>query len=126
MQVTVGTNSGVIAEKMECGDIVISAEGVSKVDNIDRSVKVEHALFAFAMRAGHTAEQIDKAMDELRVVCAGSNAHSLARKLVELENEGYVQVLDEKPSDVFKELQASFGVENIKEKAFREALRREG
>lgn len=125
MQVTVGTNSGVIAEKVECGDIVISAEGVSKVDNTNRSVKVEHAQFAFAMRAGHSPEQIAKAMDELRVVCGGNNAHSLARKLVELENDGFVQVLDEKPSDVYKELQASFGLGNIKEKAFREAMRRE-
>ena len=125
MQVTVTNNNGVIAEKMECGDVIISAEGVRKVGNADCSVNVEQRQFAFMMRSGHTQEEIDRAMDGLRVACAGQNAHAIARKLTELNGEGYIQIGDEKPSDVYKELEAVFGMPTIKEKAFREAWRLE-
>ena len=31
MQVTVNNNNGVIAEKMECGDVIISGEGYGRL-----------------------------------------------------------------------------------------------
>ena len=125
MQVTVTNNNGVIAEKMECGDVIISAEGVRKVGNADCSVNVEQRQFAFMMRSGHTQEEIDRAMDGLRVACAGQNAHAIARKLWELDGEGYIQIGDEKPSDVHSELCRVFGKLNVSKDALSEALRRE-
>ena len=67
MQVTVNNNNGVIAEKMECGDVIISAEGVRKVGNADCSVNVEQRQFGFMMRSGHTQEEIDRAMDDIEL-----------------------------------------------------------
>lgn len=125
MQVTVNNNNGVIAEKMECGDVIISGEGVRKVKNADCSVNVEQRQFAFMMRSGHTQEEIDRAMDGLRVACGGSNAHALARKLMELNDEGFIQIGDEKPSEVYRELCRAFGELNVSSKALSEALRRE-
>ena len=125
MQVTVTNNNGVIAEKMECGDVIISAEGVRKVGNADCSVNVEQRQFAFMMRSGHTQEEIDKAMDGLRVACAGKNAHAIARKLLELNKAQFIQISDEKPSDVYGELCRVFGELNVSKDALSEALRRE-
>ena len=125
MQVTVTNNNGVIAEKMECGDVIISAEGVRKVGNADCSVNVEQRQFAFMMRSGHTQEEIDKAMDGLRVACAGQNAHAIAPKLLELNKAQFIQISDEKPSDVYGELCRVFGELNVSKDALSEALRRE-
>lgn len=125
MQVTVTNNNGVIAEKMECGDVIISAEGVRKVGNADCSVNVEQRQFAFMMRSGHTQEEIDRAMDGLRVACAGQNAHVIARKLLELNKAQFIQISDEKPSDVYGELCRVFGELNVSKDALSEALRRE-
>ena len=125
MQVTVTNNNGVIAEKMECGDVIISAEGVRKVGNADCSVNVEQRQFAFMMRSGHTQEEIDKAMDGLRVACAGQNAHAIARKLLELNKAQFIQISDEKPSDVYGELCRVFGELKVSKDALSEALRRE-
>ena len=125
MQVTVTNNNGVIAEKMEGGDVIISAEGVRKVGNADCSVNVEQRQFAFMMRSGHTQEEIDRAMDGLRVACAGQNAHAIARKLLELNKAQFIQISDEKPSDVYGELCRVFGELNVSKDALSEALRRE-
>ena len=125
MQVTVTNNNGVIAEKMECGDVIISAEGVRKVGNADCSVNVEQRQFAFMMRSGHTQEEIDRAMDGLRVACGGQNAHAIARKLLELNKAQFIQISDEKPSDVYGELCRVFGDLNVSKDALSEALRRE-
>ena len=125
MQVTVTNNNGVIAEKMECGDVIISAEGVRKVGNADCSVNVEQRQFAFMMRSGHTQEEIDRAMDGLRVACTGQNAHAIARKLLELNKAQFIQISDEKPSDVYGELCRVFGELNVSKDALSEALRRE-
>lgn len=125
MQVTVTNNNGVITEKMECGDVIISAEGVRKVGNADCSVNVEQRQFAFIMRSGHTQEEIDRAMDGLRVACGGQNAHAIARKLLELNKAQFIQISDEKPSDVYGELCRVFGDLNVSKDALSEALRRE-
>ena len=125
MRVTVNNNNGVIAEKMECGDVIISGEGVRKDAKGDTTVNVDGRQFGFMMRSGHTQEEIDRAMEGLRVACGGSNAHALARKLMELNDEDFIQIGDEKPSEVYRELCRTFGELNVSSKALSEALRRE-
>lgn len=88
-------------------------------------LKEDSRSFAFMMHSGHSEEQIQAAMDGLRVVCKGKNAHAIARKLWELNKAGFILIDDEKPSNVYNELSAVFGVPNINEKAFREAFREE-
>ena len=74
MQVTVNNNNGVIAEKMECGDVIISGEGVRKDAKGDTTVNVDGRQFGFMMRSGHSEVEIARAMEGLRVACGGSNA----------------------------------------------------
>ena len=50
---------------------------------------------------------------------------ALARKLMELNDEGFIQIGDEKPSEVYRELCRAFGELNVSSKALSEALRRE-
>ena len=125
MQLTVTNNNGVIAEKMECGDVIFSAEGVRKEEQGDTTVNVDGRRFGFMMHSGHSEEQMQTAMEGLRMVCAGNNAHAIARKLLELNETGFIQISDEKPSDVYNELCRVFGELNVSTKALSEALRRE-
>ena len=94
-------------------------------DHKAEKLKEDSRSFAFMMHSRHSEEQIQTAMEGLRVVCKGKNAHAIARKLWELNKAGFIQIDDEKPSNVYNELSAVFGVPNINEKAFREAFREE-
>ena len=94
-------------------------------DHKDEKLKEDSRSFAFMMHSGHSEEQMQTAMEGLRVVCKGKNAHAIARKLWELNKAGFIQIDDEKPSNVYNELSAVFGIPNINEKAFREAFREE-
>ena len=110
---------------MECGDVIISGEGVRKDEKGDTTVNVDARRFGFMMHSGHSEEQMQTAMEGLRMVCAGNNAHAIARKLLELNETGFIQISDEKPSDVYNELCRVFGELNVSTKALSEALRRE-
>lgn len=65
MQVTVNNNNGVIAEKMECGDVIISGEGVRKDAKGDTTVNVDGRQLGFVVRSGNTLEEVDKAVDDI-------------------------------------------------------------
>ena len=123
MQLTVQVNNGMIAEHVECGDVIISGEGVRKEEKGDTTVSVDGRQFGFMMHSGHSEEEIARAMEGLYVACGGSNAHAIARKLLELNDAGFIQIDDEKPSDVYSELCRVFGELNVSSKAFSEALR---
>lgn len=94
-------------------------------DHKAEKLKEDSRSFAFMMHSGHSEEQMQTAMEGLRVVCKGQNAHAIARKLWELNKAGFILIDDEKPLNVYKELSAVFGIPNINEKAFREAFREE-
>lgn len=94
-------------------------------DHKAEKLKENSRSFAFMMHSGHSEEQMQTAMEGLRVVCKGQNAHAIARKLWELNKAGFILIDDEKPLNVYKELSAVFGIPNINEKAFREAFREE-
>ena len=94
-------------------------------DHKAEKLKEDSRSFAFMMHSGHSEEQMQTAMEGLRVVCKGNNAHAIARKLWELNKAGFILIDDEKPLNVYKELSAVFGIPNINEKAFREAFREE-
>ena len=49
MQLTVQVNNGMIAEHVECGDVIISGEGVRKDEQGDTTVNVDEDL-SMAMR----------------------------------------------------------------------------
>ena len=57
MQVTVNNNNGVIAEKMECGDVIISAEGVRKDAKGDTTEEIAMAMQAY-VEAGLLGEDL--------------------------------------------------------------------
>ncbi len=115
--------------RRELYDVYAAVLLLEKYENVTDSkegeMKKNDRQFGFMMRSGHSDEEIARAMEGLCVACGSSNAHTLARKLVELNNEGFIQISDEKPGDVYSELCAVFGVPNIKDKAFREAWRKE-
>ena len=67
MQVTVNNNNGVIAEKMECGDVIISGEGVRKDAKDDTTVNVDGRQLGFVVRSGNTLEEVDKAVDDIEL-----------------------------------------------------------
>ena len=67
MQVTVNNNNGVIAEKMECGDVIISGEGVRKDEKGDTTVNVDGRQLGFVVRSGNTLEEVDKAVDDIEL-----------------------------------------------------------
>ena len=67
MQVTVTNNNGVIAEKMECGDVIISGEGVRKDEKGDTTVNVDGRQLGFVVRSGNTLEEVDKAVDDIEL-----------------------------------------------------------
>ena len=94
-------------------------------DHKAEKLKEDSRSFAFMMHSGHSEEQMQTAMEGLRVVCKGKNARAIARKLWELNKAGFILIDDEKPLNVYKELSAVFGIPNINEKAFREAFREE-
>ena len=115
--------------RRELYDVYAAVLLLEKYENVTDSkegeMKKNDRQFGFMMRSGHSDEEIARAMEGLCVACGSSNAHTLARKLVELNNEGFIQISDEKPSDVYKELSRAFGKLNVSSKALSEALRRE-
>ena len=60
MQLTVQVNNGLIAEHVECGDVIISGEGVRKDEQGDTTVNVDGRRFGFMMHSGHSEEEITK------------------------------------------------------------------
>lgn len=60
MQLTVQVNNGMIAEHVECGDVIISGEGVRKDEKGDTTVNVDGRRVGFMMHSEHSEEEITK------------------------------------------------------------------
>ena len=60
MQLTVQVNNGMIAEHVECGDVIISGEGVRKDEQGDTTVNVDGRRVGFTMNSEHSEEEITK------------------------------------------------------------------
>ena len=60
MQLTVQVNNGMIAEHVECGDVIISGEGVRKDEQGDTTVNVDGRRVGFMMHSEHSEEEITK------------------------------------------------------------------
>lgn len=126
MKVSVTNNNGIIAERIDGGKFHISASGVEEHHDDNRTVNVEQTVrpnFAFMMHSGHSPEQIAEAMERLSILCAGKNSRALMRKLVELDKDGYIQLDDVKPKELYHELKRSFSMPSITESALAESYR---
>ena len=60
MQLTVQVNNGMIAEHVECGDVMISGEGVRKDEKGDTTVNVDGRRVGFMMHSEHSEEEKTK------------------------------------------------------------------
>ena len=65
MQLTVQVNNGMIAEHVECGDVIISGEGVRKDEQGDTTVNVDGRRVGFMMHSEHSEEEITKPSTDL-------------------------------------------------------------
>ena len=60
MQLTVQVNKGIIAEHVECGDVIISGKGVRKDVQGDMTVNVDGRRVGFTMNSEQSEEEITK------------------------------------------------------------------
>lgn len=119
--------------EFEFGKGVKSASGINKdVEDaeiieectVDETKNVKAApTFAFIIRRHHSQAEIDDAMEKLSVKWQGTNSRALARTLVDLDKDEFIDISDVSAAELYKELSRVFGVPNIKKDTFAESLR---